>query len=211
MRKFNLGNDRDDDDVEEPSRSAVASQGAAVDVSGSIPPPPPSPVNKDYNVTIQYTPPFSPTVKREALLRVADESVSIEFGGKKVKLLSSDLDFSVTQSFDMNTACRDRNLPPRKEFAANFAQSKCIRVTAINAPPELTPLHIPFIINFNSITECDEFKAIVDNIRTAALASAAPEGGKYNKRKRPTRKTHRFIRRTIRRSRKRKSKRSKRY
>jgi hypothetical protein len=171
-----------------------------------------SPVNKDYNVTIQYTPPFSPTVKREALLRVADESVSIEFGGKKFKLLSSDLDFSVTQSFDMNTACRDRNLPPRKEFAANFAQSKCIRVTAINAPPELTPLHIPFIINFNSITECDDFKAIVDNIRaTAAPPAAAPKGGKYNKRKRPTRKTHRFIRRTIRRSRKRKSKRSKRY
>jgi hypothetical protein len=184
MSKFNLGND-DKDDVEEASRSAVAPQGAAVDVSGSIPPPPPSPVNKEYNVTIQYTPPYSAKVTRGAILRVVDRTVSIEINGKNVELslqvLSSDLDFNVTQSFDMNTTCRDRNLEPREEVAANFAQSKCIKVTAINAPPELTPLHIPFIINFNSITECDEFKAIVDNIRTTALASDAPEGGKYNK------------------------------
>jgi hypothetical protein len=112
----------------------------------------------------------------------------------------------------MSTTCRDRNLAPREGVAGNFAQSKCIKVAAINAPPELKPLNLPFIINFNSITECDEFKAIVDSIRASqgGVASAA-EGGKRRNRKHSSRKTRRFIRRSIRRSRKHKSKRSKRY
>ena len=198
-------------------KMGLGSDAAAEQAQGdSIPPPPQSPVNKEYNVTIQYTPPSSSTLKRPAVLRVVDRSVSIEIGGKNVELslqvLSSDLDFNVTQSFDMSTTCRDRNLAPREGVAANFAQSKCIKVAAINAPPELKPLNLPFIINFNSITECDEFKEIVDSIRTSqgGVVSAA-EGGKRGNRKHSSRKTRRFIRRNIRRSRKHKSKRSKRY
>jgi hypothetical protein len=208
MGKMGLGND---DEAEQ-----AQDQGAAVGVSGSIPPPPQSPVNKEYNVTIQYTPPFSAPVKRPAVLRVVDRTVSIEIGGKNVELslqvLSSDLDFNVTQSFDMSTTCRDRNLAPREGVAGNFAQSKCIKVTAINAPPELKPLSLPFIINFNSITECDEFKEIVDSIRAGEGGVVpAAEGGKFSNRKHSSRKTRRFIRRNIRRSRKHKSKKSKRY
>ena len=198
-------------------KMGLGSDAAAEQAQGdSIPPPPQSPVNKEYNVTIQYTPPSSSTLKRPAVLRVVDRSVTIEIGGKNVELslqvLSSDLDFNVTQSFDMSTTCRDRNLAPREGVAGNFAQSKCIKVAAINAPPELKPLSLPFIINFNSITECDEFKEIVDSIRTSqgGVASAA-EGGKRGNRKHSSRKTRRFIRRNIRRSRKHKSKRSKRY
>jgi hypothetical protein len=208
MGKMGLGND---DEAEQ-----AQDQGAAVGVSGSIPPPPQSPVNKEYNVTIQYTPPSSSTLKRPAVLRVVDRSVSIEIGGKNVELslqvLSSDLDFNVTQSFDMSTTCRDRNLAPREGVASNFAQSKCIKVAAINAPPELKPLSLPFIINFNSITECDEFKEIVDSIRAGeGDVMPAAEGGKRGNRKHSSRKTRRFIRHNIRRSKKHKSKRSKRY
>ena len=195
----------------------LGSDAAAEQAQGdSIPPPPQSPVNKEYNVTIQYTPPSSSTLKRPAVLRVVDRSVSIEIGGKNVELslqvLSSDLDFNVTQSFDMSTTCRDRNLAPREGVAANFAQSKCIKVAAINAPPELKPLNLPFIINFNSITECDEFKEIVDSIRASqGGVASATEGGKRRNRKHSSIKTRRFIRRNIIRSRKHKSKRSKRY
>ena len=197
MGKLSLGND---DEVEPAEGDAIQ-------------PPPPSPISKEYNVTIEYTPPFSSTLKRPAILRVVDTSVSIEIDGINVELslqvLSSDLEFNIAQSFDMSTTCRDRNLSPREGVAANFAQSKCIRVTAINAPPELKPLSIPFIINFNSITECDEFKSIVDNIRTSqgGVASAS-EGGKRGNRKHSSRKTRRLIRRNIRRSRKHNSKRS---
>jgi hypothetical protein len=205
MGKMSLGNDDED---EQPQ-----GQEAAVSVSGSIQPPPPSPISKEYNVTIQYTPPFSSTLKRPAILRVVDTSVSIEIDGINVELslqvLSSDLEFNIAQSFDMSTTCRDRNLSPREGVAANFAQSKCIRVTAINAPPELKPLSIPFIINFKSITECDEFKEIVDNIRISQGGVVpAAEGGKRGNIKHSLRKTRRLIRRNIKRSRKYKSKRS---
>jgi hypothetical protein len=112
----------------------------------------------------------------------------------------------------MSTTCRDRNLAPREGVASNFAQSKCIKVAAINAPPELKPLSLPFIINFNSITECDEFKEIVDSIRAGeGDVMPAAEGGKRGNRKHSSRKTRRFIRHNIRRSKKHKSKRSKRY
>jgi hypothetical protein len=76
----------------------------------------------------------------------------------------------------------------------------------------LKPLSLPFIINLNSITECDEFKEIVDSIRAGeGDVMPAAEGGKRGNRKHSSRKTRRFIRHNIRRSKKHKSKRSKRY
>ena len=178
-------------------------------------------IDQPYNVTIQYTPEHNrKTVIKPASLRVTNAGVNITIDGRQatldVRVLREVLAFNIARSIDMKETCRDTITAARENTAGNFASSKCVKVTtnrvAIDQTPSLAPtsITIPFTINFNSITDCDNFKEAIETIR-----NIDQEGGKKrnNTKKQSHRKTYKYIqhRRKYKTKKNKKSKRSKRH
>jgi hypothetical protein len=94
----------------------------------------------------------------------------------------------------MKETCRDT--PARENRARNFASSKCVKITtkreAIDPTPSLAPtsITIPFIINFDNITKCDEFLGHLETIRNIDQG-----GGKRrnNTKKQSYKKSNKYI------------------
>jgi hypothetical protein len=178
-------------------------------------------IDQPYNVTIQYTPehPRKPVIK-PASLRVTNAGLNITIDGRQatldVRVLREVFAFNIARSIDMKETCRDTITAARENTAGNFASSKCVKVTknraAIDQTPSLAPtsITIPFTINFNSITDCDNFKEAIETIR-----NIDQEGGKKrnNTKKQSHRKTYKYIqhRRKYKTKKNKKSKRSKRH
>jgi hypothetical protein len=129
-------------------------------------------------VTIQYSILNRPLqIKKGVVLKINDNKVSITIDGVDAELSTEtliELNFNIMYSKGMNSECRDnaKTSVPRPG-SDNFSLSKCLRVTSENmslSPLVPTSITLPFVINFISIDECDEFMNKVKYIRDSALA-----------------------------------------
>ena len=134
--------------------------------------------DREYRVTIQYTILNRPLqIKKGVVLKINDNKVSITIDGVHAELSTEtliELNFNIMYSKGMNSECRDnaKTSVPRPG-ADNFSLSKCLRVTSENmslSPLVPTSITLPFVINFISIEECDEFMNKVKYIRDSVLA-----------------------------------------
>ena len=134
--------------------------------------------DREYRVTIQYSILNRPLqIKKGVVLKINDNKVSITIDGVDAELSTEtliELNFNIMYSKGMNSECRDnaKTSVPRPG-SDNFSLSKCLRVTSENmslSPLVPTSITLPFVINFISIDECDEFMNKVKYIRDSALA-----------------------------------------
>jgi hypothetical protein len=134
-----------------------------------------------------------PQVLHNATMTVYANGVIVQRTGTKdtVELTPAalaKLSFNVTTKDRMNGTCQDKDNDKRPATWWKSEDSKCVEVKLKpNATPydkKITPFANlflnpanPFIINFKSIKECDDFKNQVANIVLDANAAAGANGG----------------------------------
>jgi hypothetical protein len=172
---------------------------------------PPPVVNKEYNVTIQYTPehPRKP-VQKKAVLTITNQGVTITIGGGDSTLSVDELKtltFNIAKSMDMGDSCFDKDVKNQDQVkqretvgtSLKHLFSKCVRVEVRSSgkhPSSLKDITTPFTINFENIEKCDEFLQKLNIIKTINAARRQGGGKKRNNTKKHShKKTHKYIQR----------------